>query len=93
MKLRAYGVCRICSEVYPSTRGCPRCDGDEVAAAQVRAARAVAVASAAEAPRPGSQLPPVPVVRRPRRWQWKPVVAVVGVSLILSTLIAVLAQA
>lgn len=92
MELRAFGVCRTCSEVYPSARGCPHCDGDAVAAAQVRAARAVAVASAAEAPSPAGRVTPAHVLYHAPGWQWKPVVAIVSVSLVLSTLIAVLVQ-
>ena len=93
MELRAFGVCRICSEIYPSARGCPRCDRDEVAAAQVLAARAVVVASAAEAPVLRARIARGSGLRVSPGIQWKPVLAVVSVSLVLSTLIAVLAQA
>jgi len=93
MELRAFGVCRMCSEVYPSMRGCPSCDSDQEAAEQVRAARAVAISSASEAPLLPSRLALGGGVRQPPGWQWKPVLAVVSISLVLSTLIAVLVQA
>ncbi len=93
MELRAFGVCPICSEIYPSARGCPRCDGDSVAAEQVRAARAVAIASAAESPLRGIRPAPARREHPFHGLQWKPVVAVISVSVVLSTLIAVLAQA
>jgi hypothetical protein len=64
-----------------------------VAAEQVRAARAVAIASAAEAPARRPLPAPLRAPRSVRGLQWKPVLAVVSVSLVLSTLIAVLAQA
>jgi hypothetical protein len=85
--LRAFGICRTCSEIFPSERGCPRCDNDVDAAREVSAAREVAVAAiAAEAPRH---------VQAQRRHpaQWKPVLAVIGVSLLVSTVVAVLTQA
>jgi hypothetical protein len=87
-KLRAFAICRVCCEIYPSERGCPRCEGDAEAAHEVRAARADAVAAVASE-QPG---PPAPPPLRPHA-AWKPVAAVVGVSLLVSTLVAVLAQA
>jgi hypothetical protein len=39
MNLRPYAVCRVCAELYPSSRGCPTCDRDRVAAMEVAAAR------------------------------------------------------
>ena len=27
-QLRAFAICPTCSELYPSFRGCPACDGD-----------------------------------------------------------------
>ena len=87
-KLRAFGICRVCSEIYPSARGCPRCEGDLAAAREVQAARAQAVAAvAAEQPER-----PEPPPLRPHV-AWKPVAAVVGISLLVSTLVAVLTQA
>jgi len=93
MELRAFAVCRQCSEVFPSFCGCPNCDGDEEAAKKGQSPRVVGVASAAEAPERQLQAAPSQTVRAARVAQWKSVVAIVSVSLVLSTLIAVLAQA
>ena len=39
MNLRPYAICRTCAELYPTSRGCPTCDRDQVAALEVAAAR------------------------------------------------------
>jgi hypothetical protein len=93
MELRAFAVCRQCSEVFPSFCGCPNCDGDEETAKKGHSGRIVSVASAAESPERQLQAAPSHTVRATRVAQWKPVVAIVSVSVVLSTLIAVLAQA
>ena len=61
MQLRAFSICRTCSELYPSNRGCPACDGDEQAAYEVAVAtdEARGVATASEAPTPHMP-PPLP---------------------------------
>ena len=45
MHLQAYGICPTCCETYPASRGCPQCDGDEVSAREVEAAKAIAFAA------------------------------------------------
>ena len=85
--LRAFGICRSCSEIFPAARGCPSCDNDEEAAREVSAARAIAVAAiGAEAPRQVQ-------AQRRQSPQWKPVLAVIGLSLLVSTVVAVITQA
>ena len=48
MELIAFGVCQACAELYPSSRGCPSCDDDQVSAQMVADARCMA--HAAESP-------------------------------------------
>ena len=45
MELRAYGICPTCCEPHPESRGCPRCDGDDVSAREIEAATAIAFAA------------------------------------------------
>lgn len=62
MELRAFSICRTCSELYPSNRGCPACDGDEVAAVEVSLAtdHARGVSTASEGPARDMAPPPLP---------------------------------
>ena len=92
MKLQAFGVCRVCLEVYPSASGCPHCNSRTDSSDRPRGS-VVAVASAADSPSP-LQIPRKSPRWVPHRnWQWKPLVAVISISVVVSTLIAVLVQA
>ena len=94
MELRAFGVCRACSAIYPSNRGCPNCDGDEASAREVIAARELAVAAvAADTPASRIAARPASSLRASAAAQWKPVLAVVSIFLLVSTLLAVLSHA
>lgn len=91
MRLRAFAVCRSCAELYPSSRGCPACDRDEVAARQVAAARRPAALrpphqrAAVDAPAPQIS------VARPRN---RPLLAVLSLGLLFGAVLLVfLAQA
>lgn len=85
MELRAFAICPSCAELFPSSRSCPACHGDNDAAREV--AMAAAIAHAAEAPalsgRPGA--------RRTRRLiQATSVLAALCLSLVVGAVFLVL---
>ncbi|MFH0902701.1 MAG: hypothetical protein V2A73_18880, partial [Pseudomonadota bacterium] len=75
--MRAFGVCPRCAEIFPAAHSCPNCDGDEEAARQVAAARTVPLATISES---ATHVPDEAATYR----QWKPIAAVVGLSVLLS---------
>ena len=83
MELQAFGVCPTCVELYPSSRGCPECDGDEQSARLI--ARASRLAHAAEAPR--RQAPQRTSTLGLRRAQQYALAAALGVTVVVGTLI------
>ena len=87
MHLRAYAICSTCCEPHPSSRGCPNCDGDEISAREVKAASAIAFAADS----------PNRLANEHRAAVWKrrqaaSIVAVLSLSLVVGTLLLVLAQ-
>jgi hypothetical protein len=95
MQLRAFSICRTCSELYPSNRGCPSCDGDELAAFEVLAAtdEARGVSTATEGPVREMAPPPLPPgMRAP--WYERSGFAALSLSLVAgAVLLVVLTQA
>ncbi len=88
MELRAFGICSQCSELHPASRGCPVCDGDREAAREIAEASLIACAT---------ESPARHLHRRRRRLgkrlQAASIVAVLGLSLFVGTLVLMLSQA
>lgn len=85
MELRAFAICQTCAELYPAARQCPSCDGDEVAAWEIRMSmrgHPVDLTNLTELSPPAE---PVPA--------WKPVAAALSIGLALFAILAVAMQA
>ena len=84
MGLRAYGICRDCAGLYPSSRGCPNCDGDKLSADHMETARVAHVV--------GAKLEPAAVPRLGRSAKTA-LFAAFGISLFVGSLVIAVLQA